>query len=104
MVLQAALAVEPGATVPDIRQGVQRIADELVTDGLGRYDDNPRHRVSNLFVVTDRGRAAFSAIGREHATWILRDREHSARGRQPRERLEFGQSSLSNGAVGGRLR
>ncbi|GAA0915281.1 MarR family winged helix-turn-helix transcriptional regulator [Virgisporangium aurantiacum] len=77
MVLQAALAVEPAATVPDIarrlglhRQGVQRIADELVTEGLGRYDDNPRHRVSKLFVVTDRGRAALAAIGREHASWI----------------------------------
>ena len=74
MVLQAAA---DDATVPDIarrlglqRQGVQRIADELVTEGLGRYDDNPRHRVSKLFVVTDRGRAALTAIGREHASWI----------------------------------
>jgi DNA-binding MarR family transcriptional regulator len=74
MVLQTA---EAGATVPDIarrlglhRQGVQRIADELVAEGLARYDENPRHRVSKLFVVTDRGHAALSAIARSHTTWI----------------------------------
>ena len=62
MVLQEA---GDGATVPDIarvlglqRQGVQRIADELVADGLGRYVDNPRHKRSKLFVVTDLGDAA----------------------------------------------
>ncbi|MER7004880.1 helix-turn-helix domain-containing protein [Dactylosporangium sp. NPDC000555] len=74
MVLQAAA---DGATVPDIarrlglhRQGVQRIADELVADGLGRYDENPRHRLSKLFVVTDRGTAALSTISRAHGTWV----------------------------------
>jgi DNA-binding MarR family transcriptional regulator len=74
MVLQAA---EGGATVPDIarrlglhRQGVQRIADELVAEGLGRYDENPRHRLSKLFVVTDQGTAALSAIHRAHDKWV----------------------------------
>ncbi len=74
MVLQAA---EGGATVPDIarklglhRQGVQRIADELVTDGLGRYVDNPRHRLSKLFVITNRGVAALSTIHRAHNKWV----------------------------------
>ena len=74
MVLQAA---GDGATVPDIarylglhRQGVQRVADELVAEGLARYDDNPRHRVSKLFVVTDRGNTALSAIVTSHAAWI----------------------------------
>jgi DNA-binding MarR family transcriptional regulator len=74
MVLQAAAG---GATVPDIarrlglhRQGVQRIADDLVAEGLGRYDENPRHRLSKLFVVTDRGTAALSTISRAHGKWL----------------------------------
>jgi DNA-binding MarR family transcriptional regulator len=74
MVLQAA---GEGTTVPDIartlglqRQGVQRIADELVAEGLGCYVDNPRHRVSKLFVVTDSGAAALSGIHRAHASWL----------------------------------
>ena len=74
MVLQAA---EDGATVPDIarklglhRQGIQRITDELVDEGLGRYLDNPRHRLSKLFVVTDQGSAALSQIHRAHTAWV----------------------------------
>lgn len=74
MVLQAA---EEGATVPDIarqlglqRQGIQRITDELVDERLGRYVDNPRHRLSKLFVLTDRGAAVLTAIRRAHAGWI----------------------------------
>ncbi|HBX81197.1 MAG: MarR family transcriptional regulator [Propionibacteriaceae bacterium] len=74
MVLQEA---GDGATVPDIarvlglqRQGVQRIADELVADGLGRYVDNPRHKRSKLFVVTDLGDAALEEIRRQHVTWL----------------------------------
>ena len=74
MVLQAAGSA---ATVPEIarilglhRQGIQRIADELVTEGLGSYADNPRHRLSKLFVVTDRGTAALSEIHGAHDTWV----------------------------------
>jgi DNA-binding MarR family transcriptional regulator len=74
MVLQAAGA---GATVPDIarrlglhRQGVQRIADELVAEGLARYDENPRHRLSKRFIVTDLGSAALSMITEAHTAWI----------------------------------
>lgn len=74
MVLQAA---EGGATVPDIartlglhRQGIQRIADQLVAEGLGRYVENPRHRLSKLFVVTEQGTAALSTIHRAHNEWV----------------------------------
>lgn len=74
MVLQAA---EGGATVPDIarklglhRQGIQRIADELVTEGLGRWVENPRHRLSRHFVLTDNGSAALSEIHRAHKKWV----------------------------------
>lgn len=74
MVLQA---VENGATVPEIarklglhRQGIQRITDELVAEGFGRYVDNPRHRLSKLFVVTDQGSAALREIDRAHIRWV----------------------------------
>lgn len=74
MVLQAA---GDGATVPDIarklglhRQGIQRITDELVAEGLGHYLDNPHHRLSKLFVVTDQGSAALSEIHRAHTRWV----------------------------------
>lgn len=74
MVLQAA---EDGATVPDIarklglhRQGIQRITDELVADALGHYVDNPRHRQSKLFIVTDQGSAALSHIHTAHTRWV----------------------------------
>jgi DNA-binding MarR family transcriptional regulator len=49
-------------TVPDAarelgvtRQGVQRIADELVADGLAQYVPNPRHQRSPFVQLTARG-------------------------------------------------
>lgn len=83
MVLQAA---GDGATVPDIarrlgvhRQGTQRITDELVADGLGRYAENPRHRLSKLFVPTDQGTAVLGEIHRAHAEWVGRIETRAAR-------------------------
>lgn len=74
MVLQAA---EPPATVADIaralglhRQGVQRIADELVDDGLARYEDNPRHKRSKLLVVADAGHSTLAQIHVSHTDWL----------------------------------
>lgn len=74
MVLQAA---EDGATVSEMarklglhRQGVQRIADELVDEGLGIYVENPHHRISKVFVVTEQGTAVLSAIQRAHNKWV----------------------------------
>jgi len=56
-------------TVPDVardlgvtRQGVQRIADELVADGLAQYVPNPRHRRSPLVQLTARGRDTLAKI------------------------------------------
>jgi DNA-binding MarR family transcriptional regulator len=74
MVLQAA---GDRATVPDIarrlglqRQSVQRVADELVADGLARYEDNPRHRRSRLLVTTAAGKSALAAIQSAHRAWV----------------------------------
>ncbi|WP_042434603.1 MarR family winged helix-turn-helix transcriptional regulator [Streptacidiphilus anmyonensis] len=44
------------------RQGVQRIATNLVGDGLAAFQDNPDHRTSPLLALTDAGRQTLSAI------------------------------------------
>lgn len=82
MVLQVA---GQGATVPDIarslglqRQGVQRITDELVAEGLGKYEDNPRHRRSKLFIVTDAGQTTLSEIRCKHARWLSEVRANAS--------------------------
>ncbi len=70
-------ATGAGATVPEIartlglhRQGVQRIADQLVMDGLASYADNPRHSRSKRLIATVRGQAALRAIRRAHDEWL----------------------------------
>jgi DNA-binding MarR family transcriptional regulator len=75
LVLQAAAAA--AVTVADIarqlglqRQSVQRVADDLVEEGLAEYEVNPRHRVSRLLIPTSKGRGALDAIGRAHQTWL----------------------------------
>jgi DNA-binding MarR family transcriptional regulator len=54
------------------RQGVQRHADLLVSDGLAAYVDNPRHRRANLLSVTPAGLAALSQIQEGQRRWADR--------------------------------
>ena len=58
-------------TVPQVarrlgvsRQGVQRVVDDLVTEGRVRPEPNPDHRTSSLFALTDEGRATLARINR----------------------------------------
>ncbi|MFV8321068.1 MarR family winged helix-turn-helix transcriptional regulator [Mycobacterium sp. 23] len=44
------------------RQGVQRIANNLVDDGLAQWRSNPDHRSSPLLQLTATGRRALSSI------------------------------------------
>lgn len=44
------------------RQAVQRIANELVDDGLTSFEDNPRHRRSPFLRLTPDGRGTLGAI------------------------------------------
>jgi DNA-binding MarR family transcriptional regulator len=44
------------------RQAVQRIANELVHDGLAAFEDNPRHRRSPFLRLSENGRRALAAI------------------------------------------
>jgi DNA-binding MarR family transcriptional regulator len=59
----AGIAREMGVT----RQGVQRIADLLVEQGLAEYLPNPAHRRAKLVSPTEEGRAANARIGPAHA-------------------------------------
>jgi DNA-binding MarR family transcriptional regulator len=44
------------------RQGVQRVADELVAEGLARYVPNPRHQRSPYLHLTESGQTALATI------------------------------------------
>jgi DNA-binding MarR family transcriptional regulator len=52
------------------RQGVQRVADLLVSDGLAAYADNPRHRRAKLLTLTDAGERALAAMDAAHRRWV----------------------------------
>lgn len=67
---------EAPRTVPQIarrmgvtRQAVQRVADQLVKDGLADFDDNPDHRRSSLLTLTTRGGRVLSRINAAQAGW-----------------------------------
>lgn len=69
--------VEQPATVADVarrlsqtRQGVQRLADELVRDGLAAYGPNPRHVRAKLLAATPQGAARYRALMGEQAKWV----------------------------------
>lgn len=49
------------------RQNVQRIAHELVADGLATFEDNPDHRRSPLVRLTPHGREVLDEINRAGA-------------------------------------
>jgi DNA-binding MarR family transcriptional regulator len=49
------------------RQSVQRVADDLVKQGLAEYLENPAHRRAKLLHPTDHGRDAVRRIGPSHA-------------------------------------
>jgi DNA-binding MarR family transcriptional regulator len=51
------------------RQGVQRLADLLVHDGLAVYEDNPAHRRAKLLRLTPEGRSTLRAIQAAQRAW-----------------------------------
>jgi DNA-binding MarR family transcriptional regulator len=63
------LAVLGPLTVPQIaqmrptsRQRMQRLADELASDGLVKFVDNPKHRRSKLVQLTRKGDARYREL------------------------------------------
>jgi DNA-binding MarR family transcriptional regulator len=51
------------------RQGVQRLADLLVRDGLAAYEDNPQHRRAKLLRLTPQGRTTLRTIQTAQIAW-----------------------------------
>jgi DNA-binding MarR family transcriptional regulator len=51
------------------RQGVQRLADVLVRDGLATYEDNPAHRRAKLVRLTPQGATTLRTIQTAQAAW-----------------------------------
>jgi DNA-binding MarR family transcriptional regulator len=54
------------------RQGVQRVADLLVSDGLAAYEDNPRHRRARLLRITSKGLRTLRRIQEAQREWADR--------------------------------
>ena len=52
------------------RQNVQRIINDLHSEGLVAFEANPHHRRAQLVVLTDKGRQTFEAAMRLQAPWI----------------------------------
>jgi DNA-binding MarR family transcriptional regulator len=52
------------------RQGVQRIVNELVEEGLVGFENNPNHRRAKLVVLTRRGREICDAAEKLQIPWV----------------------------------
>ncbi|MBR0845547.1 winged helix-turn-helix transcriptional regulator [Bradyrhizobium liaoningense] len=52
------------------RQNVQRIVNDLETEGLVAFEPNPHHRRAQLVVLTGKGKQTFEAAMRLQAPWI----------------------------------
>jgi DNA-binding MarR family transcriptional regulator len=51
------------------RQGVQRIVNDLVENGLAEFQPNPHHRRANLVVLTSQGRDIFDQAMKLQVPW-----------------------------------
>jgi DNA-binding MarR family transcriptional regulator len=51
------------------RQAVQRLANEMETDGLVRFAPNPHHQRAKLVVLTPAGKSAFAAAMKRQGVW-----------------------------------
>ena len=52
------------------RQNVQRIVNDLHSEGLVALEANPHHRRAQLVVLTDKGRRTFDAAMALQAPWV----------------------------------
>lgn len=51
------------------RQSVQRLANDLMREGLLSPEDNPRHTRAPLMQLTERGRATYAAATKRQVVW-----------------------------------
>jgi len=73
-----AMVAQPGP-VPHVartlglsRQNVQRIVNELVTEGYVRLAENPHHKRAKLVLLTEKGRQAYAAASALQVPWANR--------------------------------
>ncbi|MFO0837575.1 MAG: MarR family winged helix-turn-helix transcriptional regulator [Phycisphaerae bacterium] len=52
------------------RQNVQRIINDLHTEGLVAFEANPHHRRAQLVILTGKGKQVFEAAMRLQAPWV----------------------------------
>ncbi|MFN8008788.1 MAG: MarR family winged helix-turn-helix transcriptional regulator [Terriglobia bacterium] len=52
------------------RQSVQRLTDELATEGSLEYQVNPHHRRAPLVVITPHGEKVFKALTSRQVNWV----------------------------------
>lgn len=52
------------------RQNVQRIVNDLHSEGLVAFEANPHHRRAQLVVLTDKGKRTFGAAMTLQAPWV----------------------------------
>jgi len=52
------------------RQNVQRIINDLHSEGLVAFEANPHHRRAQLVVLTEKGRQTFEAAMRWQVPWV----------------------------------
>jgi DNA-binding MarR family transcriptional regulator len=51
------------------RQAVQRLVNEMASDGLVRFGTNPHHQKAKLVLLTARGAAAYEAAMERQRPW-----------------------------------
>lgn len=67
-----ATVADAGRALGLARQGVQRVADLVVADGLAVYRDNPRHARAKLLELTPEGRETLTLIRVAQRAWANR--------------------------------
>jgi DNA-binding MarR family transcriptional regulator len=52
------------------RQGVQRVVNELIREGIVALQENPHHRRAKLVLMTEKGKTAFAAAVQMQIPWV----------------------------------
>ena len=52
------------------RQNVQRIVNDLHSEGLVGFETNPHHRRAQLVILTDKGKETYDTAMRLQAPWV----------------------------------
>jgi DNA-binding MarR family transcriptional regulator len=52
------------------RQGVQRVVNELLDEGIVALQENPHHRRARLVLMTEKGNTAFAAAVQLQIPWV----------------------------------